>query len=776
MATYTQANRQMELITPLGQDKLLMVGFSGTEALSDLFHYEIDCVSEANTDIPFDGLIGQSITIRLNLPDNKKRYFNGICSRFSRGDVGTLFTSYKLEIVPKIWLLTQKAQSRIFQHINIPDILKKVLTGFDVSYNIQGTFHPRDYCVQYRETDFNFLSRLLEEEGIYYYFKHTQSGHQMVLANTPMSHENLPENATLIHTSHAGVAGNMSRIYGWRKTQELTSGKVTLWDHCFELPHKHLETEKPIQESAAMGEVTHKLKLSANGSLEIYDYPGAYAQRFDGIDKGGGEKPADLQKIFEDNARTVGIRMQAVASPTLYAEAKSSYRNVSAGFKFTFQATASDPASTGMKAAGSYVITHVEHKCKLSSNYMAGDWGGTDYENEFKCMPAALPFRPEMKTEKPVVHGTQTAVVVGPSGEEIFTDKYSRVKVQFHWDREGKNNADSSCWLRVGTPWAGKNWGMIHIPRIGQEVIVDFLEGDPDQPIIIGSVYNSDMMPPYKLPDNKTQSGIKSRSSLKGTPTDFNELRFEDLKDSEHIYFHAQKDFFRVVEHNDELKVGFGVKDGIKTHTDGSQKVEIYNEQKIEVGFKDCKLGSQTEKIWNDQTLTVGNGKAQCKDGNQTYKIWNNQDITVGDGKGQCKDGNQIYKIWNNQDITVGDGKGQNKDGSQTETIWKNQTLTIKTGDRTKTIEKGNETIKLNEGNREVTLDKGNEKLTVAKGNIDINASAGKITIEAGQSIELKVGSNSVKIEQQGVTVSGAMCEVNGSGKTTIKGGVVMIN
>ncbi len=748
----TQANRQMELITPLGTDKLLIVGFSGTEAISELFRYDIEVVAEKGTDAPFDKILGQSITIRLNLPENKKRFFNGICSKFSRADIGTKFTSYRLEMVPKLWLLTLQSQSRIFQHLSVPDILKKVLSGIDHSLNVQGTFHPRDFCVQYRESDFHFLSRLMEEEGIYYFFKHTESGHQMVLANTPQGHPALAEGSTLIHSSHVGVGGDQSRIFGWKKTQELMTGKVTLWDHCFELPHRHLEATKPIIDSASLGEVNHKLKLSMNGNLEAYDFPGAYAQRFDGIDKGGGEQPAEIQKIFEDNVRTTGIRMQELASPTLYAEAKSSYRHVISGHKFTFKPTPDDHASTGLMAAGSYVITAVKHECRVSSNYHSGDWGGMDYNNLFKCQPEALPFRPPRKAVKPVVQGSQTAVVVGPAGEEIFVDKYSRVKVQFHWDREGKNNADSSCWLRVGTPWAGKNWGMIHIPRIGQEVIVDFLEGDPDQPIIVGSVYNADMMPPYPLPDNKTQSGVKSRSSLKGTPTDFNELRFEDKKDAEHVYFHAQKDFFRVVEHNDDLKVGFGVKEGIKTHEDGSQTVAIYNNQKINVGDKKCKDGSQTETIWNNQTVTIGAGKTESNKGDQTVKIWNNQEIVVGDGK------------------------GANPDGSQTETIWKNQTLIIKEGDRTKTIEKGNETITLKKGNRETTLDQGNDTLTLKQGNLTIEAKAGKIEISAAQSIELKVGGNSIKIEQSGVTMKGIMCEVNGSAQTTIKGGVVMIN
>src|SRR5262249_22942600 len=236
----------------------------------------------------------------------------------------------------------------------------------------------------------------------------------------------------------------------------------------------------------------------------------------------------------------------------------------------------------------------------------------------------------------------QTAVVVGPSGEEIFTDKYGRIKVQFPWDREGKKDAASSCWVRVGTPWAGKQWGMIQIPRIGQEVIVAFEDGDPDRPIAVGSVYNADQMPPYTLPDNKTRSTWKSRSSMKGDDTNFNELRFEDKKDSEEIYFHAEKDFNRVVENNDTLKVGFEKK------TDGDQTIEIFNIQSLKVGAgkTDCKDGSQTVDIWKNHSLTIGSGKADCKDGSQTVDIFKNQSLTVGSGKGDCQDGSQTVNIY----------------------------------------------------------------------------------------------------------------------------------
>ncbi|MGB9178284.1 MAG: type VI secretion system tip protein TssI/VgrG, partial [Pyrinomonadaceae bacterium] len=488
MAKYSQANRPMAVTTPLGPDALLLTGFTGQEAISRLFNFQLDLLAENNQDVAFDRLLGQKISVRLSQPNGKQRYFSGICARVSQGLRDQIFTSYRVEVVPQFWLLTHRAQSRIFQHISVHDILKKVLAGLDVAYELQGTFEPRDFCVQYRETDFNFASRLMEEEGIFYFFRHTADGHQMVIANTPQAHKEVPEFSSInFDTVQGGTRtegeAEEERVYEWMKVQELRSGKYTLWDHCFELPHKHLEAERPIQDSLEVGTVTHKLKVGENDKLEIYDFPGEYAQRFDGVSRSGGDQASELQKIFKDNKRTTEIRMQEESAAGVVIQGAGGVRAFVSGFKFTL--------NRHFNANGKYLLTSIQHSANISGDYRSGDGGQFFYQNSFTCIPLALPFRPARITPKPVVQGTQTAVVVGPAGEEIFTDKYGRVKVQFHWDREGKNDADSSCWVRVGQFWAGKRWGAFFWPRIGQEVIVDYLEGDPDQPIIVGSVYNA---------------------------------------------------------------------------------------------------------------------------------------------------------------------------------------------------------------------------------------------------------------------------------------------
>ncbi|HEY3064809.1 MAG TPA: type VI secretion system tip protein TssI/VgrG [Methylomirabilota bacterium] len=533
MATYVQADRPLVVNTPLGKDVLLLVGFSGTEALSQLFSYHLDLLAENTATVAFDRLLGSKITVELAVPDRKKRYFSGICNRVVEGARDKTFTSYRMEVVPQFWLLTKRAQSRIFQQKSVPDILKDVLTGLDVTYEIQGNFAPRDFCVQYRETDFNFANRLMEEEGIYYFFKHTAGGHTMVVANTPQSHPDLPDKSKIIFEGLEGGVRDEDRIHTWEKVQELRSGKYTLWDHSFELPHKKLESEQTILDSVAAGKVTHKLKVGRNDLLEIYDYPGEYAQRFDGVDPGGADKSSNLQKIFQDNARTTKIRIEQETVPGLVISGVGDCRHFVSGYKFQLD--------RHFNADGEYLLTSVSHSARMPHEYRSGDGGGFVYHNSFICIPFGVPFRPTRVTPKPVVQGTQTAVVVGPSGQEIFTDKYGRVKVQFHWDREGEYNADSSCWLRVAQNIAGKRWGMVFIPRIGQEVIVAFQEGDPDQPLVVGGVYNADEMPPYTLPEEKTKTVLfKSNSTPDGHG--FNEIRIEDKKGEEQIFVHGEKD------------------------------------------------------------------------------------------------------------------------------------------------------------------------------------------------------------------------------------------
>ena len=516
--------------TPLGQDTLLITDLRGREGISQLFHYQLDLLAQRDTEIRFDKILGESVTVQLRLLNEDKRYFNGLVKQFSQGVRDEFFVRYRAEVVPKLWLLTKKVRSRIFQHITVPDILRQVFTGLDVSYQIAGTYYPRDYCVQYRESDFDFASRLMEEEGIHYFFKHADGSHQLIVSD--FKNPTVEGQSTVIYEEVSGGKREDVRVTDWVKTQELRSGEYTLWDHCFELPHNHLEAKRKTVESVAVGKVTHKLHVGGNEQLEIYDYPGGYAQRFDGIDPNANPRPKDLRNIFEDRDRTVRVRMEQEDARCLEIQGTGNCGNFAAGHKFTLD--------RHFDANGQYLLTSIEHEAH-QTGYRSGEHDGVRYENQFHCLPVGLRYRPQSTIPKPVMTGVQTATVVGPQGEEIFIDRYGRVKVQFHWDREGKKDANSSCWIRVAQVWAGKGWGAFFWPRIGHEVVVSFEDGDPDQPIIVGSVYNAANLPAFRLPAAKKIAGFKSATVHGSAGKNFNGILFVDEQGKEHVSIHSER-------------------------------------------------------------------------------------------------------------------------------------------------------------------------------------------------------------------------------------------
>jgi len=529
----TQKGRQLLINTPLGEDFLLLKEFSASETISELFSFQLTLVHEENTEgliptiIDPKQLLGQPVGIKIITPDKISRSFNGVISHWRQSNRDTRFTYYQAVVVPKVWLLTQRSQSRIFQRLTVEEILKKVFAGFNVKYELVGTFNRREYCVQYQETDFNFASRLMEEEGIYYYFEHTGTDHKMILANTPLSHRSCPTQSNFpFEASLPGKAGYISSLFTWEMDYQLQSGKITIWDHNFELPHRKLEADQPSL-----------YPVANNSELEIYQYPGAYAKRYTGIDRGGGDQSGELQHIFEDNQQQAELQMQAIDAKYKVATGTSNCCPLTVGHKFDIF---NHPAKG---TDGQYMLTQITHHSVQNPSLTTGEPIEDPYDNSFSCIPlktGSTPFRTVRKTPKPIISGSQTAVVVGPAGEEIFTDKYGRIKVQFHWDRDGKYDVGSSCWIRVAQPWAGGNWGTICIPRIGQEVVVEFLEGDPDRPIVVGSVYNPAQMPPYVLPAGADTMGFKSNSTKGGGG--HNEMVCIDAKGNEMVRIHAQKD------------------------------------------------------------------------------------------------------------------------------------------------------------------------------------------------------------------------------------------
>lgn len=591
----TQENRMLSISTPLGKDFLLIKGFRATEGLSKLFEFEAELVREETetgtepTIIDVQSILGQQITVNVGQRDKSSRSFSGIVNRFSQGNRDGRFTYYYATMVPHIWTLTQVIQNRIFQHQTVPEVLKKVFEGFEVSFEIQGTFKPRNYCVQYRESDFEFASRLMEEEGIFYFFEHTGGTHKLIVANTPQSHRDCPVKSTIPYFIVVEEQEDfLGSVKTWLAEYKLQSGKVTFWDYNFQLPTNKLDAEQPS-----------RFNVGGNQDLEIYEFAAGYAKKYDGIDKTGAPNPSDLQNVFPDKTQTAKIAMQVIDAQYKTVSGTSDCCTMTAGHKFKLF---NHPRSENNTQ---HIIVSIVHGMVQNPSYTTNEVVSNAYSNSFTCIAheaGSPPFRPKKTRERPAMRGSQTATVVGPAGEEIFTDKYGRVKVQFNWDRSGQFDSNSSCWIRVSQNWAGNKWGTMFIPRIGMEVIVNFLEGDPDQPIISGCVYNPESMPPYTLPDEKTKSTIKSNSSSGGKG--FNEFRFEDKKGSEQIFIHAEKnqdirvknDCMELIKHDRHLII------------ENEQFEKVKKDKHLQVG------GDQNEKIGGTMSLNVG-GDLQDKVG-----------------------------------------------------------------------------------------------------------------------------------------------------------------
>lgn len=551
MSARLLSQRPLLLSTPLGPDYLLATDLKSHEAISQLFQFEIACKTYRNQDVPFEKLLGQNIAATFTACNARTRYYHGMCNEVTQSHSDREWTYYRLNVVPHVWMLTQQIRCRIFQRKTTTQILQEVFARYDVAFELNQNFHPREYFVQYRESDFQFACRLMEEDGIFYFFKHQHNCHKMVIANTPNSHALLDQRELKINNGGTPHQMEDEVVFHLAKRQRMVTSKVTLWDHHFQLPMRTLEAQAQIPDEITVGSKKHKLRVGATTKSERFDFPGEYAQRFDGIAPSTGDQTDRLEKVFEDNQRTARLRMEEVASQAVRLQGSSNAAMLMPGYKIALKSA--DTATAQSQLNGQYLLTSVQQVISNADGSRSNS-GEYSYQNSFEIMPDSLPFRPERVTDKPRIQGTQTAVVTGPANEEIFTDKFGRVKVKFHWDREGKRDLDSSCWLRVASPHAGKGWGGVSIPRVGEEVVVDFLEGDPDRPIVVGRVYGPISMPPYSLPEKKMVSGMKSSSYPGGGG--FNEITMDDTAGQERMFIHAQYNQDTVVGNNRTAKVG----------------------------------------------------------------------------------------------------------------------------------------------------------------------------------------------------------------------------
>ncbi len=566
-------NHPMKLATSLG-DELMFKSMDATEELGRMFEFNVEALADSGTIRP-DDLLGKPATVSVELDDKQTRYFHGLICAIETGHATQRQFQYRLSLRPWLWMLTRRTDTRVFQKLTVVDILKKVFEPFNpkVQFDaLTGTFPKYDYCVQYRESDFNFISRLMEQEGIYYYFKHTSADHTMVLVNAPNAHGTYLTFESFVFRDSIDAALDFEGITEWRTRREIQSGQVVLRDYDF------------IKPSSVIQALAKSERKGALDKLEVYDYPGRHTFAETG-------EAAEIDRYSR-------LRMEELQARYVRVDGAGAARGMACGHKFNLLDHPRDDQNQG------YLVVSTRHVMRLSG-YESGSSAADALEQSqttFRCFFSAVPdteiFRSACTSEKPVVSGLHTAVVVGPSADEIHTDEYGRVRVQFHWDRLGKKDVNSSCWVRVSSPWAGKGWGGISLPRIGQEVVVDFLGGDPDKPLITGRVYNGDQTPPYALPANATVSTNKSRSSAKGGKENFNELRFEDKKGDEYIWFQAEKDFHQFVKNDATLLVDGKqdriVRKDLTEQIDGAVKVKIGKDHVAEV------TGNHSLKVTGD--------------------------------------------------------------------------------------------------------------------------------------------------------------------------------
>ena len=602
-----QTNKFLTIVTPLATDALGLIRIRGSQAISAGFQYELDMFSD-DPNLVFSDIVGSRVTITIHdyKQDNPIEYpINGIVAAFEQGHRGEQMeqgfgdrTAYHATIVPWSWVLGKKTNNRIFQDKNVPDIIDQVFQDFgDGHYelDLQGSYDPRTYCVQYNETDLNFVSRLMEEEGIFYYFKHEDGKHTMVLSDSSTKPNLCPNLEDPVEfTTRTGETDERNVIHQLTCTRRIIPNRYTHRDYNFITPQEPITTSVDTAKTDENDQTLNR---------ELYDYPG----KFENSDAGDNYSKLRME-VEEVEVTTLKGAGNCIAFTSGYHFTLTNFGRDDLNEKDYLLVAMSFDASQGWEAFG---IDGVDH-----------------YDNTFTCIPIETPFRPRRKSFRPKIHGVQTAKVVGPAGEEIYTDDYGRIKVQFHWDREGASNEESSCWIRVAQMMSGPGWGGIFIPRMGQEVIVEFLEGDPDRPLITGCVYHAHNMPPYPLPAEKTKSTFKSDSSIGGDG--FNEIRFEDLKGEEEVFLHAER--------NLEIRVGstrhesIGWDRHLKVENDKFEHIKNDRHEKVE--------NNHIEEILVDRNLKV--------EGNQTVAISGSASLSVGGDLDEVIKGDHNEKVSGN--------------------------------------------------------------------------------------------------------------------------------
>ena len=732
------------MVSPIGGHAMHLLSMSGNEELGRLFEYELELLSP-DPSISLADVLAQNVTVTLDLLNGSFRHFNGYVSRFSFAGTTRDQAIYRATLRPWLWFLTRTSDSRIYNQRSAPDVLKRVFRHYGHA-RFEGPLPghaARDFIVQYRETDFNFVSRLMEEEGIYYYFRHELGKHTLVFADSIGAHDKYPGLSVPYLPPTDSGSRQRDHLDSWRVSQEIQPAAYVMKEYDFKRPRADLR--------AAVNPPPNKARHLMG---ERYDYPGGYLERTDG---------EALSTIHLDEH---GANYETI-------ETTGTTRALGVGQ--TFRVTDLPRLDQNRE----HLVVRAQYQLR-NPDIVSGNTDDAEvFRGAFTLMDSTRQFRPARRTPRPTVQGPQTAIVVGdkktqPDSSEIVTDEHARVRVRFFWERLGgersdepdeeeKRNEDMTTWVRVSQVWAGAQWGAIHIPRIGQEVIVDFLEGDPDRPIVTGRVYNGDNMPPYTLPQNKTQSGIKSRSTTGGGPNNFNEIRFEDKKGSEELHVQAERDHSTLVKRNQSLSVG------------GDRSVSVSGNETVSVsGTRSTTITKKETETFNDaRVMTVAETDDVTITGAATVKFNGGLTETIKNHyNSEIMASNKTLTVHGEYNSTA-DTQYQMQQGPNS--IMIKDSITIHSTTEVK-VTNDKCTVHLLGGT--ASIDAADEiKLTCGGSTISL-AKDGTITITGGKQVTTTGGTSSaVDLVAAGATMSGATATVSGTTVTEITGGgVVKVN
>ncbi|APR86758.1 VgrG protein [Minicystis rosea] len=707
---------------------LHLIRFDGHEGISELFSFDVTLACE-DRDIAFSAVVGAKATLEIRSGDSMRR-IHGIVSDFEQGDEGKKLTAYRTTLVPAVWRLRHVRASRIFQGDTTPQIIEKVLLKAGIAasgfrFALRGEYKPREYCVQYRETDFAFLSRLMEEDGMAYFFEHGGDEDVFVVSDNGPAHVAVAGGHEIAFRAPTGALQQGEHVSRFRWSERVRPGKVTLRDYNFKKP------TLPLERAA-----------DARGALEVYDYPGDY------------EDPGE-------GARLAAVRLEELRAPQRTGEGDSVCARLASGLTFTMTDHPRDDFNRR------YLVTRIEHH-GVDPHVEGHDGADRVYENHFDVIPAEVAFRPAQITPKPTIRGVQTAFVVGPKGEEIYTDEHGRVKVKFHWDREGKGDETSSCWIRVSQAWAGSAWGAMVLPRVGHEVVIDFVEGDPDRPLVVGSVYHGTNVPPYPLPAERTKSTLKSQS-VGGSGS--NEIRFEDKKGSEEVFVHAQKDMNIAVEHDESRQIGHNRAKSVTA--DDSETIG----------------GNKTIMVAQNQMETIGANDSLTVGGNLLVTVAGAIAIASGGGGGGggggsghdvdgAFDGNVRLEIKKTMSLTVDQARTFAVGGSSVESVSGDRTVSV---DGAQNASIGKDASLSVEGNQREEA--GGKRTMIVGEKLTITCGDSEITIDKNGSIRIKgkditvQGEGDIRVEGKSIRVkSDNTVDVSASGDVKVKAGNVILN